>query len=81
MANDEVQKEQEKNEAANAEDDMDSLMDELEGQQAKTENIEGSEDLNSLITQFEEKGLNADMLKEVWLYNEEIRSVIDWPVT
>ena len=38
-------------------------------------------DLNSLITQFEEKGLNADMLKEVWLYNEEIRSVIDWPVT
>ena len=38
-------------------------------------------DLNSLITQFEDKGLNADMLKEVWLYNEEIRTVIDWPVT
>ena len=38
-------------------------------------------DLNSLITQFEERGVNCDMLKEVWLYNEEIRTVIDWPVT
>ena len=38
-------------------------------------------DLNSLITQFEEHGVNADMLKEIWLYNEEIRTVIDWPVT
>ena len=38
-------------------------------------------DLNSLITQFEDKGLNADMFKEVWLYNEEIRTVIDWTVT
>ena len=38
-------------------------------------------DLNSLITQFEEKGVNADMFKEIWLYNEEIRTVIDWPVT
>ncbi len=38
-------------------------------------------DLNSLIAQFEERGLNCDMLKEVWLYNEEIRTVIDWPVT
>ena len=50
MANEEVQEEQEKNEAANAEDDMDSLMDELEEQQAKPENIEGSEDLSSLVT-------------------------------
>lgn len=50
MANEEVQEEQEKNEAANAEDDMDSLMDELEEQQAQPENIEGSEDLNSLVT-------------------------------
>ena len=50
MANEEVQKEQGKNEAADAEDDMDSLMDELE-QQAQPENIEGSEDLSSLVTE------------------------------
>ena len=50
MANEEVQEEQEKNEAANAEDDMDSLMDELEEQQSPPENIEGSEDLSSLVT-------------------------------
>ena len=50
MANEEVQEEQEKNEAANAEDDMDSLMDELEEQQAQPENIERSEDLSSLVT-------------------------------
>ena len=50
MENEEVQEEQEKNEAANAEDDMDSLMDELEEQQAQPENIEGSEDLSSLVT-------------------------------
>ena len=47
MANEE---EQEKKEATNAEDDMDSLMDELEEQQAEPENIEGSEDLSSLVT-------------------------------
>ena len=40
MTNEEVQEEQEKNEAANAEDDMDSLIDELEEQQAQPENIE-----------------------------------------
>ena len=50
MANKEVQEEQGKNETANAEDDMDSLMDELEDQQAQHENIEGSEDLSSLVT-------------------------------
>ena len=50
MANEEVQEEQGKNEAVNAEDDMDSLMDELEEQQAQPENIEGSEDLSSLVT-------------------------------
>ena len=50
MANEEVQEEQEKNEAANAEDDMDSLMDELEEQRAQPENIETSEDLSSLVT-------------------------------
>ena len=50
MANEEVQEEQEKNEAVNAEDDMDSLMDELEEQQAQPENIESSEDLSSLVT-------------------------------
>ena len=57
MSNEEYQEEQEKNEAANAEDDMDSLMDELEDQQKKTENIEGSEDLSSLVT---EKGSDTD---------------------
>ena len=51
MVNEEVQEEQEKNEAVNAEDDMDSLMDELEEQQAQPENIEGSEDLSSLVTE------------------------------
>ena len=43
--------EQEKNESANAEDDMDSLMEELEEQQAQPENIESSEDLSSLVTE------------------------------
>jgi len=51
MSNEEVQEEKEKKEAANTEDDMDSLMDELEEQQTKTENIEGGEDLSSLITE------------------------------
>ena len=34
-------------------------------------------DLNSLITQFEQRGLDCDMLKKVWLYNQNIRTVID----
>ena len=51
MANEEVQEEQGKNEAANAEEDMDSLMDELEEQQSQPENIESSEDLSSLVTE------------------------------
>ena len=38
-------------------------------------------DLNSLISQFDEHGVNSDMFKEVWKYNKEIRTVIDWPVT
>ena len=38
-------------------------------------------DLNSLIVQMESHGVNADMLKEVWKYNQQIRKVIDWPVT
>ena len=50
MANEEVQEEQEKNEAVNAEDDMDSLIDELEEQQNQPENIESTEDLSSLVT-------------------------------
>ena len=54
MANEE---EQEKKEDANAEDDMDSLMDELEEQQTKPENIERSEDLSSLVT---EKTVSSD---------------------
>ena len=54
MANEE---EQVKKEAANAEDDMDSLMDELEEQQTKPENIERSEDLSSLVT---EKTVSSD---------------------
>jgi len=38
-------------------------------------------DINSLINQMESHNVNADMLKEVWKYNEQIRTVIDWPVT
>ena len=38
-------------------------------------------DLNSLIVQMESNGVNADMLKSVWSYNQEIRTVIDWPTT
>ena len=38
-------------------------------------------DLNSLIVQMENHDVNADMLKEVWKYNQQIRKVIDWPVT
>ncbi len=38
-------------------------------------------DLNSLIVQFDEHGVNSDMFKEVWKYNQEIRTLIDWPVT
>ena len=38
-------------------------------------------DINSLIKQMESHNVNADMLKEVWKYNEQIRKVIDWPVT
>ena len=38
-------------------------------------------DLNSLINQMESHDINADMLTEVWLYNESIRKVIDWVVT
>ena len=53
MANEEIREEHEKNEAANTEDDMDSLMDELEEQQTKPDNIEGSEDLSSLVTEKE----------------------------
>ena len=37
-------------------------------------------DLNSLIVQMESHNLNADMFKEIWKYNQEIRTVIDWPV-
>ena len=51
MANEEVQEEQEKKEAAKSEVDIDSLIDELEDQQSKTENIESSEDLSSLVTE------------------------------
>ena len=38
-------------------------------------------DINSLINQMESHGVNADMLKAVWDYNQEIRTVFDWPVT
>jgi UDPglucose 6-dehydrogenase len=38
-------------------------------------------DINSLIVQMESHGVNADMLKAVWDYNQEIRTVFDWPVT
>ena len=35
-------------------------------------------DINSLIMQMESHDINADMLKEIWLYNKEIRKVVDW---
>ena len=35
-------------------------------------------DINSLIVQMESHDINADMLKEIWLYNKEIRKVVDW---
>ena len=38
-------------------------------------------DLNSLIVQMESAGINADMFKEIWKYNQEIRNLIDWTVT
>ena len=38
-------------------------------------------DLNSLIVQMETHGVDADMLKSVWSYNQQIRTVIDWAVT
>jgi UDPglucose 6-dehydrogenase len=38
-------------------------------------------DLNSLAVQMEENQINSDMLKSVWEYNQQIRRVIDWPVT
>lgn len=38
-------------------------------------------DLNSLIVQMESNGVNADMLRSVWDYNQQIRKVIDWTVT
>jgi len=38
-------------------------------------------DLNSLTIQMESNGINADVLKSVWTYNQQIRKVIDWPVT
>jgi len=38
-------------------------------------------DLNSLIHQMESKGVNPEMLRKVWEYNQEIRSVVDWIVT
>ena len=38
-------------------------------------------DLSSLILQMEKHDINADMFREVWNYNEEIRTVIDWTVT
>ena len=38
-------------------------------------------DLNSLIVQMESAGINADMFREIWKYNQEIRNLIDWTVT
>ena len=65
MANEEDQEEQEKNEAVNAEDDMDSLIDELEEQKAQPKNIESSEDLSSLVTdKASATGGNLDQMLE-----------------
>jgi nucleotide sugar dehydrogenase len=38
-------------------------------------------DLNALINQMESHGIDASMLKSVWSYNQQIRTVIDWSVT
>jgi UDPglucose 6-dehydrogenase len=38
-------------------------------------------DINSLIVQLEKEEVNADMFREIWKYNQEIRKVIDWTVT
>ena len=38
-------------------------------------------DLSSLIIQMEKHDINADLLREVWKYNEEIRTIIDWTHT
>ncbi len=38
-------------------------------------------DLNSLIVQLESNNINADMFREIWKYNEQIRKVIDWTIT
>ena len=38
-------------------------------------------DLSSLILQMEKHDINADLLREVLKYNEEIRTIIDWTVT
>ena len=38
-------------------------------------------DINSLIVQLEKEDINADMFKEIWKYNQQIRKVIDWTVT
>jgi UDPglucose 6-dehydrogenase len=38
-------------------------------------------DLNSLIVQMESNGVNPEILRKVWEYNQEIRSVVDWIVT
>ncbi len=38
-------------------------------------------DLNSLIVQMESNGVNSEILRKVWEYNQEVRSVIDWIVT
>ena len=51
MENEKVKEEQVKKESADAESDMDSLMEELDEQQSKSQNIEGSEHLNSLVTE------------------------------
>jgi UDPglucose 6-dehydrogenase len=38
-------------------------------------------DLNSLINQMEAHKIDSSILKSVWLYNQQVRTVIDWSVT
>jgi UDPglucose 6-dehydrogenase len=38
-------------------------------------------DINALIVQMESFGVDASMLREVWKYNQEIRTLIDWHTT
>ena len=83
MANEEVQEEQIKNEAANAEDDMDSLMDELEEQQAQPENIKGAATDENLDQMLEAASDSSTPEAEVSSDEEgvDLKLLLDMPLT